>query len=135
MEFTSERPDRPAGIATSLFSEELMWKRWPVWMHTVDGDLHFVRKITEEANRRNIRLFFEVKEISHPAALLALAPDLQKSDGAVCASDPSMDGIIVSPAEAEQQTKGITGGWSNTDVNRNYLIVSHGNAIIEIIKR
>ena len=96
-----------------------MWKRWPVRMHTVDGNLHYIRRVVEEAKRRNIRFFFEVKEISYPEGLFELAPDLRKSDGAVCASDPfwwewerkkieelldvlpSMDGIIVSPATRE----------------------------------
>jgi hypothetical protein len=105
----------------ACFSVETLWKRWPVRMHTIDNNRHYLRRVIEEAKRRNIGFYLEVKEIYYPEGLLDLHPELRKPDGAVCASSPfwwtflenkvrellevvpDIAGIIVSPASRESK--------------------------------
>ena len=105
----------------AFFDNELMWKRWPVRLHTIDNNRHYIRKVIKEAKRREIGFYLEVKEIYYPEGLLDLFPNLRKADGAVCSTDPfwwefldakirelldvipDMAGIVVSPATRESK--------------------------------
>jgi hypothetical protein len=108
-------------LPRSAFSEELMWERWPVRMHIVDGNRHYVQRVIRECHRRGIRFFAEVKEIWYPEGFLELFPELVGANGAVCPTNPlwwtfieekvtelfdlvpDLDGIIVSPASRESR--------------------------------
>lgn len=105
----------------AFFDNELMWKRWPVRLHTIDNNRHYIRKVIQAAQKRGIGFYLEVKEIYYPEGLLDIFPQLRKADGAVCATDPfwwefldakvrelleaipDLAGIVVSPATRESK--------------------------------
>jgi hypothetical protein len=70
------------------FSDDLMWKRWPVRMHTIYNNRKYINKIIRDAGRRNIDLYLEVKEISFPDSMLELIPKLRNTDGTICPNNP-----------------------------------------------
>lgn len=70
------------------FPDDLMWKRWPVRMHTIYNNRKYINKIIRDAARRNIGLFLEVKEISFPDSMLELVPRLRNPDGTICPNNP-----------------------------------------------
>jgi hypothetical protein len=109
-------------LPRAYFSSDLMWQRWPVRLHLVlDNNRQYIRKVAREARRRNIKFFLEVKEIWYPDGLLELHPELIRSNGVVCATDPfwwefvrkkyeelvedipDIAGVIVSPASRESR--------------------------------
>jgi hypothetical protein len=109
-------------LPRAYFSNELMWQRWPVRLHVVlDNNRQYIRKVAREARRRNIAFFLEVKEIWYPEGLIELHPELIRTNGVVCPTDPfwwefvkkkyaelvedipDISGIIVSPASRESR--------------------------------
>lgn len=70
------------------FPDDLMWKRWPVRMHTIYNNRKYINKIIRDAARRNIGLYLEVKEISFPDSMLELIPKLRNPDGTICPNNP-----------------------------------------------
>lgn len=109
-------------LPRAYFSSEMMWQRWPVRLHVVlDNNRQYIRKVAREARRRNIAFFLEVKEIWYPEGLIELHPELIRTNGVVCPTDPfwwefvrkkyqelledipDIAGIIVSPASRESR--------------------------------
>ncbi|MEW5718593.1 MAG: hypothetical protein AB1817_08205, partial [Chloroflexota bacterium] len=103
------------------FSVELMWKRWPVRMHTIQNNRQYIGKVVREAKERGIAFYPQVKEIWYPEGLLEFFPALRKADGTLCPSDPfwwefmekktrelltvmpDIAGVIVSPGTRESK--------------------------------
>ena len=104
-----------------FFPDELMWQRWPVRMHSIYQNRHYVNKVVREAAARGIAFYLEVKEIWFVEALLELVPDVRNSDGTICPSHPfwwrlldikmrelldavpGLAGVIVSPGTRESK--------------------------------
>lgn len=105
----------------AFFPEELMWKRWPVRMHSIYQNRHYINKVVSAAAARGIGFHLEIKEISFFDSLLELVPGLRSADGSVCASNPfwwefldlklrellaavpGLSGVIVSPGTRESK--------------------------------
>jgi hypothetical protein len=105
----------------AYFPEELMWKRWPVRMHSIYQNRHYINKVVRAAAGRGIGFHLEIKEIWFVDALLELVPGLRNADGSVCASSPfwwefldlklrellaavpGLAGVIVSPGTRESK--------------------------------
>lgn len=103
------------------FDYDLMWKRWPVRLHTIENNRHYIKRVIDEAKSLGINFYLEVKELYYPEALLEIIPELRSTDGTVCASHPfwweflqaktqellamlpEIAGIIVSPATRESK--------------------------------
>jgi hypothetical protein len=103
------------------FSVDLMWKRWPVRMHTIQNNRHYIAKVVRAAKERGIAFYTEVKEIWYPEELLEIFPALRKADGTLCPNDPlwweflekkmrellavmpDIAGVIVSPGTRESK--------------------------------
>jgi hypothetical protein len=105
----------------AFFPESLMWKRWPVRMHSIYQNRHYINKVVREAAARGIAFHVEIKEIWFADPLLELVPGLRNADGSVCASNPfwwefldlklrellkavpGIEGVIVSPGTRESK--------------------------------
>jgi hypothetical protein len=105
----------------AFFPEALMWKRWPVRMHSIYQNRHYINKVVRESARRNIDFYVEIKEIWYVDPLLELVPGLRNIDGSICASHPfwweflelklrellkavpALAGVIVSPGTRESK--------------------------------
>ena len=108
-------------LPRAYFSDELMWRRRPVRLHTCDNNRHYLARVAREAGRRGITLYLEVKEIWYPEGLLEIHPGLRPTGEAVCPTDPfwweflrakmielveilpEIGGVIVSPATRESR--------------------------------
>jgi hypothetical protein len=104
-----------------FFTDEIMWKRWPVRMHSIYQNRHYINKVVREAREKGIGFYFEIKEINFVDELLELVPGLRDPSGAVCATNPfwwrlvdiklreiirvvpDFAGIIVSPGTRESK--------------------------------
>ena len=104
-----------------FFTDEIMWKRWPVRMHSIYQNRHYINKVVRDAKEHGIGFYFEIKEINFVDELLELVPGLRDANGAVCATDPfwwrlidiklreiiravpDFAGIIVSPGTRESK--------------------------------
>jgi hypothetical protein len=104
-----------------FFTDEIMWKRWPVRMHTIYQNRHYINKVVREAKEKGIGFYFEIKEVNFVDELLELVPGLRKDSGAICATDPfwwrlvdiklreliravpDFAGVIVSPGTRESK--------------------------------
>ncbi|HEY8614469.1 MAG TPA: hypothetical protein VIL69_24675 [Roseomonas sp.] len=105
----------------AYFPDELMWKRWPVRLHSVHQNRHYVNKVVRAAAARGIRFYLEVKEIWFVDELLELKPELRRADGTVDPENPfwwhfldvkmrellravpDLAGVIVSPGTRESK--------------------------------
>ena len=58
----------------ALFSEELMWKRWPVRLHSIYQNRHYINKVAREAKARGIAFCVEIKEIWYVDQVLEQVP-------------------------------------------------------------
>jgi hypothetical protein len=104
----------------AFFSDELMWKRWPVRMHSIYQNRHYVNKVVREAKSRGIDFYFETKEISFVDELLEIVPGLRQGDAIcptnpfwwelldlkmaeLCKAIPEFAGVIVSPGTRESK--------------------------------
>ena len=105
----------------AFFPEELMWKRWPVRMHSIYQNRHYINRVIRAASERGIGFYLEIKEIWFVDSLLELVPGLRSADGTVCASNPfwwdfldlkmrelikvipGLAGVIVSPGTRESK--------------------------------
>lgn len=105
----------------ALFPEELMWKRWPVRLHSIYQNRHYINKVAREAKARGIDFCVEIKEIWYVDQVLEQVPGLRNADGSVCASHPfwwefmemkqrelldavpDLAGVIVSPGTRESK--------------------------------
>lgn len=105
----------------ALFPEELMWKRWPVRLHSIYQNRHYINKVAREAKTRGIAFCVEIKEIWYVDQVLEQVPGLRNPDGSVCASHPfwwefmdmkqrelldavpDIAGVIVSPGTRESK--------------------------------
>jgi hypothetical protein len=105
----------------AFFPEELMWKRWPVRMHSIYQNRHYIDKVVREAAARGIGFYVEIKEIWFVDPLLELVPGLRNADGSICAGHPfwwefldlklrellkavpDLAGVIVSPGTRESK--------------------------------
>jgi hypothetical protein len=108
-------------LPSRYFSDDLMWKRWPVRLHQVMNNRQYVRKVAREAAERGIAFYPEVKELWCTEPLLELKPELRNADGALCPTHPfwwelletkvrellqtipEIGGIIVSPGTRESK--------------------------------
>ncbi len=70
------------------FSNEILWKNWPVRRQGLLYRRDYMQKVAREAKRRNIQLFFETKEIYFDMTLLELQPQVRNADGSICPSHP-----------------------------------------------
>ncbi len=113
-----------------FFTDELMWKRWPVRMHAIYQNRHYINKVVREARERGIDFYLEIKEIWYVDELLELVPELRNADGAICPSNPfwwrfldikmrelleavpGIAGIIVSPGTRESKVSISTNACS-----------------------
>jgi hypothetical protein len=104
-----------------FFTDEIMWKRWPVRMHSIYQNRHYINKVVREAERKGVGFYFEIKEVNFVDELLELVPGLRDPSGAVCATNPfwwrlidiklrelvravpDFAGIIVSPGTRESK--------------------------------
>lgn len=100
---------------------DLVWRRWPVRRSKTYSNAVYLKRVVEEAERRNISVFLEVKEIWYHESLLSLYPELVKENGNVCPTEkfwfeflerktsealdliPGIAGLIVSPATRESK--------------------------------
>jgi hypothetical protein len=114
----------------ALFSDALMWKRWPVRMHAIYQNRHYINKVVREAKQRGIGFYFEIKEISFVDSLLEIVPDLREANGAICPTNPfwwklldiklrelmsaipDFAGVIVSPGTRESKVSISTNACS-----------------------
>lgn len=114
----------------AFFPDDLMWKRWPVRMHAIYQNRHYINKVIREARERGIDFYLETKEIWFVDELLELVPDLRNADGSICPSNPfwwrfldikmrelldavpGLAGIIVSPGTRESKVTISTNGCS-----------------------
>lgn len=105
----------------AYFPEELMWKRWPVRMHSIYQNRHYINKVVREAGKRGISFHLEVKELWFVDALLEVVDGLRGPVGQVCATNPfwwkfldlkmrelvlavpELAGVIVSPGTRESK--------------------------------
>jgi hypothetical protein len=105
----------------AFFPEDLMWKRWPVRLHSIYQNRHYINKVAREAKARGIAFFLEIKEIWFVDQLLEQVPALRNTDGSMCASNPfwwefleikmrelieavpDLAGVIVSPGTRESK--------------------------------
>ena len=105
----------------AFFPEDLMWKRWPVRMHSIYQNRHYINKVARQAKARGIDFFVEIKEIWFVDELLERVPSLRNTDGSICATDPfwwkfldlkmremiavipDLAGVIVSPGTRESK--------------------------------
>jgi hypothetical protein len=103
------------------FPDALMWKRWPVRLHSVHQNRHYINTVARACAERGIRFFLEVKEIWFVDQLLELHPELRGDDGMVDAANPfwwrfldakyrellqaipDLAGVIVSPGTRESK--------------------------------
>ncbi len=103
------------------FPDALMWKRWPVRLHSVHQNRHYINAVIRACEARGIRFFLEVKEIWFVDQLLELHPELRRADGMVDAANPfwwrfldakyrelldavpGLAGVIVSPGTRESK--------------------------------
>lgn len=106
---------------TRYFSSDLMWRRWPVRMHTIQNNRQYINRVVREAKAAGIAFYAQVKELWYPEELLELVPELRNRDGSLCPNDPfwweflgsKMDellsvvpdlaGVIVSPGTRESR--------------------------------
>jgi hypothetical protein len=106
---------------TALFSEEMMWKRHPVRLHSIYQNRHYINKVVREAQRRGVRFCVEIKEIWYVDQVLEAVPGLRNPDGSVCPTNPfwwefldmkmrelleavpGLHGVIVSPGTRESK--------------------------------
>jgi hypothetical protein len=104
-----------------FFPDELMWKRWPVRMHSIYQNRHYINKVVREAAERGIRFYLETKEIWYVDELIERVPGLRNTEGNICptnpfwwrflglkmreliAAVPGLAGIIVSPGTRESK--------------------------------
>jgi hypothetical protein len=107
---------------TAFFPDDVMWKRWPVRLHSVYQNRHYINNVVREAARLEIGFFVEIKEIWFVDALLERVAGLRNEDGIVCPSNPfwwefldikmreliaavpGLSGVIVSPGTRESKT-------------------------------
>jgi hypothetical protein len=105
----------------AYFPEDLMWERWPVRLHSIHQNRHYINKVAREARAAGIAFFVETKEIWFVDQLLERMPTLRAADGALCASNPfwwefvevklrelvaavpDLAGVIVSPGTRESK--------------------------------
>lgn len=105
----------------AYLSEEELWKYWPVRYCNIGTNIKYIRKVIQEAKKRGIDFYLEVKEIWYPEAILDKFPHLRGADGHICPTDPfwfeflrvkteevlnvipDLAGIIVSPATRESK--------------------------------
>lgn len=105
----------------AFFSDDLMWKRWPVRMHSIYQNRHYINKVAREAAEKGIAFYLEIKEIWFVDELLELVPDLRNADGSICPTNPfwwrfldikmreligaipALAGVIVSPGTRESK--------------------------------
>lgn len=108
-------------LPSRYFSDELMWKRWPVRLHRVMNNRHYIRRVVREAQAMDIVFYAEVKELWFPEELLEVKPELRNADGTLCPHHPfwwelletkvrelleavpDIGGIIVSPGTRESK--------------------------------
>lgn len=108
-------------LPEALFPDALMWKRWPVRLHSVHQNRHYVNKVVRAAEARGISFLLEVKEIWFVDELLELKPELRRGDGTVDPENPfwwefldlkmrellravpGLAGVIVSPGTRESK--------------------------------
>jgi hypothetical protein len=104
-----------------FFPDELMWKRWPVRMHSIYQNRHYINKVVREAAEGGIGFYLEIKEIWYVDELIELVPGLRNGEGNICptnpfwwrfldikmreliAAVPGLAGIIVSPGTRESK--------------------------------
>jgi hypothetical protein len=70
------------------YTEELMWKRNPVRMHTIFNNRHYIAKVIRALRRRGMDFYVEVKEICFPENLPELYPRVLRDGGGFCPFDP-----------------------------------------------
>lgn len=105
----------------AYFSNALMWERWPVRLHSIHQNRHYINKVAREAKAAGIAFFLEIKEIWFIDPVLERMPGLRGADGAICASHPfwweflevkmrelvdavpDLAGVIVSPGTRESK--------------------------------
>jgi hypothetical protein len=105
----------------AFFPEEMMWKRWPVRLHSIYQNRHYINKVAREAKAKGIAFLLEIKEIWYVDQLLDEVPALRNADGSICASNPfwwdfldikmreligavpDLAGVIVSPGTRESK--------------------------------
>lgn len=72
----------------AIFSDSLMWQRWPVRMHTIYNNRKYLNKIISDAQRAGISVYLEVKELSFPEAVFETVPGLVNAEGKACPQNP-----------------------------------------------
>ena len=75
-------------VPTRYFPDELMLKRWPVRLHTIENNRQYINKVVRAASVRGIRFFLQVKELWFPDGLSELFPRLRNPDGSLCPNNP-----------------------------------------------
>lgn len=103
------------------FPDELMWARWPVRMHSIYQNRHYINKVVREAEEKDISFFLEIKEISFVDELVEIVPGLRNAAGDICPTNPfwwdflelkmrelleavpGIAGVIVSPGSRESK--------------------------------
>ncbi len=75
-------------VPTRYFSDELMLKRWPVRLHTIENNRQYINKVVRAAAARKIAFFLQVKELWFPDGLMEFFPHLRNADGSLCPNNP-----------------------------------------------
>ncbi|MFH5185344.1 hypothetical protein ACHHV8_23350 [Paenibacillus sp. TAB 01] len=105
----------------AFFTQEMMYKRWPLRRSTIVSSRLYLREVIRKAKNLGIGFYLEVKEIWYPEELLELFTHLRTAEGKVCPTDPfwfefleikirelltefpDLTGIIMSPATRESK--------------------------------
>lgn len=72
----------------AYFSQEEMWRRNPVRMHTIFNNRHYVAKVVRALKSRGMQFYPEVKELWYPDGLTELYPQALRGGGRACPFDP-----------------------------------------------
>lgn len=80
----------PAGI---------MYDRWPILRSTLVANRLYLSRLIAAAAAAGVGVMLEVKEISFPAELLEVRPDLRGPSGAVCPTHPFWDSYLRAKVE------------------------------------
>lgn len=72
----------------AIFSDSLMWKRWPVRMHTIYNNRKYMNKIIADSAKVGVGLYLEIKELSFPEMIFETVPGLLNADGTACPQNP-----------------------------------------------
>ena len=80
-------------VPTRYFPDELMLKRWPVRLHTIENNRQYINKVVRAASARGINFFLQVKELWFPDGLMRIFPAPAESGRVPVPEQPLLVGV------------------------------------------